>query len=143
MLTPMNYRHGLQLCGVVATLSMYGWSQDGKYAPLPDKLVAARTAFIQNDTGEQKFSDNIFKQLEQWGRWRVVTNRADADLVLSLDHKDRFKNNFYLRVLDRESGETLWTAKKDVAIGGWGGVAKALLSDLRKRLPPRTDSKAI
>ena len=75
------------------------------------------------------------------GRWRIVTNRSDADLVLSLDHRDRFHNNFYLRILDRESGETLWTAKKDVAIGGWGGVSKALVSDLRKRLLPRVETK--
>jgi hypothetical protein len=121
MIAPMSYRLALAL---LVCIGLPSPAQDGKYAPLPDKIVTAKTVFLQNDTGEQKFADNVFKQLEQWGRWRVVTNRAGADIVLSLDHKDRFHNNFYLRVLDRESGETLWTAKRDIAIGGWGGVAK-------------------
>jgi hypothetical protein len=68
-----------------------------------------------------------------------VKSRSDADLVLSLQHKQGFKNNFYLVVIDRESGETLRAIEKDVAIGGWGGLAKALMSDLRKRLPERMD----
>ena len=137
----MNYRRGLQFCLLASTLGPCGWSQDGKYAPLPDRIVTARTAFLQTDTGEQKFADNMFRQLEEWGRWRVVTSRSEADLVLSLDHKDKLHNNFYLRVIDRESGETLWTAKKDVQIGTLRGVAKALLSDLRKRLPARAETK--
>ena len=122
--------------GILVLWAFVAVAAQEKYAPLPDKLVAARTVFLENDTGEHKFSDHIFEQLQQWGRWRIVTNRGEADVVISLDHKDRFHNDFYLRVLDRESGETLWTAKKDVAIGGWTGTAKALLSDLRKRLPP-------
>lgn len=134
-------------CAAVSSAASHGlgpkfwFADDGKYAPLPDKIITATTAFLQNDTGEQKFADNIFRQLEQWGRWRIVSNRSDADLVISLDHKDRFHNNFFLRVLDRESGETLWTAKKDVAIGSWGGVAKALISDLRRRLPAKRENK--
>jgi hypothetical protein len=116
-------------------------AEDAKHAPLPEKIVAAKTAFLQNDTGEQKLADNVFRQLQQWGRWRILTSRADADIVLSLDHKERFHNDFYLRVLDRESGELLWTAKKDVAIGTFNGIAKALLSELRKRLPPRAEAK--
>jgi hypothetical protein len=132
----MNYRRGFHICLVATTLSLYGLAQNGKYAPLPEKLVAARTVFIQNETGEIKFSDNIRKQLEDWGRWQIVKSKAEADLVLSLQHQQRFHNNFLLVVLDRQSGETLWTVKKDVAIGGYAGVARILMADLRKRLPP-------
>jgi hypothetical protein len=112
-------------------------SADEKYAPLPEKIVAAKTVYLQNDSGEPKFSDNVFRQLDKWGRWRVVQNRSEADIIVVLDHKDRFKNNFYLWIRDPDSGETLWMAKRDVAIGSWGGVAKALVSDLQHRLPPR------
>jgi len=114
---------------------------DDTYAPLPDKVVRATTVFLRNDSGQQKFVDNVYKELQKWRRWRVVTNSADADLVLSLDHKDGFHNNFYLRIVDRESGETLWTAKKDVAIGSWGGVSKALISELKKRLPSKGETQ--
>jgi hypothetical protein len=110
-------------------------ADEGKHAPLPQKLVAAKTAFIQNDSGEQGFSDAVFLQLQEWGRWRVVANRTDADVVIALDHKDGLHNYFYLRVLDRESGDMLWTARKDAAIRIWGRVARMLMSNLRKQLP--------
>lgn len=126
-----------KLLFAILIFQLYAFADDDKRAPLPDRIITARTAFLQNDTGEQKFADNVFRQLQQWGRWRIVGTRSDADIVLSLDHIDRFHNDFYLRIVDRESGETLWTVKKDVAIGSWSGVAKALLSDLRKRLPSR------
>src|ERR1700691_502027 len=92
------------------------------HAPLPDKIVSARTVFIQNDSGEQKFADNVFIQLQQWNRWRVVTNRSDADVVMLLDHHDKFHNYFYLSVLDRETNAVLWTVKRDKAIGVWSRV---------------------
>jgi hypothetical protein len=132
----MNYRLALALLVCAAVSSA---ADDGKHAPLPQKLAVAKTVFIQNDSGEQGFSDAVFMQLQEWGRWRVVANRADADVVIALDHKDNFVNNFfYLRITDRESGEALWTAKKDAAIRVWGRVARIriLISDLRKRLPP-------
>lgn len=117
------------------------FAAEDSYAPLPEKLIAAQTAFLENGTGEQKFADNVFKQLQQWARWRIVASRTEADIVISLDHKSRLHNDFFLRIVDRESGEPLWTGKRDVAIGSYGGVAKALVSDLRKRLPARLDGK--
>ena len=134
ILTPMKYRLALAVLVCAALLS---FADDGGHAPLPQKLVAAKTVFLQNDSGEQGFSDAVFMQLKEWGRWRVVANRTEADVVITLDHKDNFSNNvFYLRVLDRESGEALWTAKKDAAIRIWNRVARILMADLRKRLPP-------
>jgi len=109
--------------------------EDRTYAPLPPKLIAAKTVFLQNDSGEQKFADHLYRQIHEWGRWRVVADKADADVIVKLDHKDTFvRNDFSLIVIDRQSGDALWTAKKDVGIGRWSAVAKALLSDLRKRL---------
>ena len=121
--------------------AVLGFSQGGKYAPLPQKITVARTAFIQNDSGEQGFADNVFRRLQEWGRWRIVTKREDADIVISLDHTDRLHNYFFLRVLDRESGETLWTARKDMAIRKWDRVARKLLEDLIKRLPSPSGTK--
>lgn len=136
MLVAMNC--GLIVAVLVCACSL-GFAQDEKYAPLPEKIVAARTVFLQNDSGEQGFADAVFRQLNNWGRWRIVTTRSEADIVLSLDHKDYFiSNNFFIRILDRESGEVLWTAKKDVAIRIWGNLVKKLLSDIEKRLPPQT-----
>ncbi|MDQ2774882.1 MAG: hypothetical protein M3Y57_08165 [Acidobacteriota bacterium] len=62
---------------------------------------------------------------------KIVTNKSEADIVLTVDHKDALQNNFYLRISDPETGQLLWTAKKDAAIR----VAKALLASLVKQLP--------
>jgi hypothetical protein len=131
ILTPMKYWL------IFALLLCVGPSKaEQKHAPLPEKLIKAKTVFIQNDSGEQGFTDAVFAQLEEWGRWRVVGDRAQADVVITLDHKDAFHNYFYFRVLDRRSGEILWMAKKDAAIRIWNRVARILMADLRKRLPP-------
>jgi hypothetical protein len=119
-------------------------SAQEKYAPLPDKVVQAKTAFLQNDSGEEKFGDNVFQELQQWGRWRrwrIVPNRSEADVVIALDRKpidtkDRWRNNWYLRVLDPASGEVLWIVKRSVRMMRMGNVATTMVSDLKKRLPP-------
>lgn len=113
---------------------------DNSGAPLPDKLVSARTAYLQNDSGEQGFADVMYQHVQAWGRWRIVTDKSDADIVLALDHKDGLHNYFYLRISDSETGQLLWTARKDAAIRVWNRVAKALLANLIRRLPRTSPS---
>jgi hypothetical protein len=139
MLAPVSYRRVLIVLPLLASLFLI--AQDAKYATLPDKIVTARTVYLENDGRQQKFTDKMYEKLKEWGRWRIVTNRAEADIVISLDHRDRLHNYFFMRVLDRESGDLLWTAKRDVQIGTLGGTAKALLADLEKRMPQRVEGK--
>jgi hypothetical protein len=49
---------------VALLLCTFGVAADDKHAQIPEKMMAAKTVFIQNETGEIKFSDNIRKQLE-------------------------------------------------------------------------------
>jgi hypothetical protein len=93
---------------LIAALFLY--AAEDKHAPLPDRVVTAKTVFLQNDSGEQNLTDQVYREIERWGRWKVVTDRAEADIVISvdrkpLDSKDRFRNNFYLHVLDAETGK--------------------------------------
>jgi hypothetical protein len=80
----MNYPV-VALAVAFATLSVK--ASEEKYAPLPDKVVQAKTVFLQNDSGEERFGDNVFQELQQWGRWRILTNRSEADIVIALDRK--------------------------------------------------------
>ena len=120
------------VCAVfIAALALS--AAEDKHAPLPDRIVAAKTVFLQNDSGEQNLTDQLYQQLEEWGRWRVVTNRTEADIVVSidrkpLDSKDRFRNNFYLHVLDGRTGEVLLTLKRNKVLGRIGDVMKELVS---------------
>jgi hypothetical protein len=127
ILASMIYR----LLFVLTCVGLFSVAAQEKYAPLPDKVVQAKTIFLQNDSGEEKFGDNVFQELQQWGRWRIVTNRSGADIVIALDRKpidtkDRWRNNWYLRILDPTSGEVLWIVKRSVRMMRMGNVAATL-----------------
>jgi hypothetical protein len=134
-----------------------------KYAPLPDKVVKAKTIFYVNDTGNSRFGDDLYKELKKWNHWQVVTDRSKADLVLVLSQRDTVEgviatgtattagntatgsavaapiksSSWYIHLVDPSNGETLWTTRH--TLGGrlwqsWGSVARSLLSDVQKRM---------
>lgn len=65
-------------------LSLAAFGKGHKHAPLPAKVLAARAVYLDNRTGYEKFADRAYDELEKWGRFRVVDNVKDADLVLLL-----------------------------------------------------------
>src|SRR5216684_1370829 len=130
-----------------------------KYAPLPDKVVKAKTVFYVNDTGNSRFGDDLYRELKKWNRWQVVTDRSKADLVLVLSQRETVEgaiatgtttttgntatgtavaapiktSSWFIHLIDPGSGETLWTTRH--TLGGrlwqsWGSVARSLLSDV-------------
>ncbi len=134
-----------------------------KYAPLPDKVVKAKTVFYVNDTGNSRFGDDLYRELKKWNRWQVVTDRSKADLVLVLSQRETVEgaiatgtttttgntatgtavaapiktSSWFIHLIDPGSGETLWTTRH--TLGGrlwqsWGSVARSLLSDVQKRM---------
>lgn len=129
---------GLALC----TPAMF--AEEKLYAPLPDKVVAAKTVLLVNDSGTARFGDDLYRQLKAWNRWQVVTDRAKADLILVLSPSDTVpvvvssaaatasgqtvygtgmtaKGNmetqhWHLYVVDASTGQNLWRA--DASMGG-------------------------
>jgi len=130
-----------------------------KHAPLPDKLVRAKTVFLENRTGDQKLADKFYEEVSGWERWTFATDRSKADILLILSNEETFagvmttgsataighsaygvgvgvpisQQYVYLHIADRETGDALWTAKSRVKIGA-GRTAGGLVSDLKKRL---------
>jgi len=131
--------------------------------PLPDKVVAARTVFLINETDENKFGDRFYQELKKWNRWQIVTDRAKADLVLVISQRDSLgamittgtatatgqtaqgtvisgqlkSSSWHLYVVDATTGETLWRTKttgQGKLWRMWSSIAKSLLSDVQKRL---------
>lgn len=73
-----------QLAAVlVVLLSLSVYAKD-KYAPLPEKIMKARTVLILNRTPVPEISDKAYQELKKWGRFTVVEKIEDADLVLAL-----------------------------------------------------------
>ena len=114
------------------------------YAPLPDKVVAAKTVFFINESGTARFGDDLYRQIKAWNRWDVVTDRGKADLILVLSPSDTVPvvittatatasgqsasgtrmtaagnmqtQHWHLYVMDAKNGENLWRA--DASMGG-------------------------
>jgi outer membrane protein assembly factor BamB len=125
------------LCGVAI-------AEEKTYAPLPDRVVAARTVFFINESGTARFGDDLYRQIKTWNRWQVVTDRTKADLVLVLSPSDTVPvvissasatasgqtvygtgvtargnmetQHWHLYVMDAKTGENLWRA--DASMGG-------------------------
>jgi hypothetical protein len=53
-----------------------------KHAPLPASVIAAKTVYIDNQTGHSDITDRAYEALTKWGRFKILQNAKDADLVL-------------------------------------------------------------
>lgn len=128
----------LLLCTLIAV------AEKKIYAPLPDKVVAAKTVFFINESGTARFGDDLYRQIKTWNRWDVVTDRGKADLILVLSPSDTVPvvvttasatasgqsasgtrmtaagnmqtQHWHLYVMDAKTGENLWRA--DASMGG-------------------------
>ncbi len=105
----------------------------GETAPLPEKIVTAKTIFLMNETGQPKLGDAVYKQIKTWNQWKIATDRAQADLLLIVTNKGK---TFYLNVRDARTEAQLWSVRTTMQgklWRTWDAVAKDLLSDIRKR----------
>jgi hypothetical protein len=127
-------------------LCLAAWSapqatpDNDKYAPLPDQILKAKTVFLINETGKAKFGDAVYKQIKTWNRWHVITDKAQADIVLVVTDKGGMQSmnpSYYLNVVDPKTGNQLWTSRTTMQgklWRSWDSVAESLLGDIRKRM---------
>lgn len=139
----MKIQIGFAVVGIMLT-SAAAIAGEKAYAPLPDKVVAARTIMLVNESGTARFGDDLYQQIVAWNRWQVVTDRGKADLVLVLSpsdtvpvvvssasataagqtvygtgvaaHGNMETQHWHLYVMDAKTGENLWRA--DASMGG-------------------------
>ena len=60
------------------------FAKKSEYAPLPAKILAAKTVYIENDSGYAYIADTVYTQLKKWGRYQVVDSKESVDLVFQL-----------------------------------------------------------
>lgn len=131
-------------------------------ASLPDKLVSAKTIYIENQTGKPDFSDEAYEELEKCGRFKVVTEKSKADLTVLLSrvtHQGRksqdvvdpagnsksvytptYRDFVYLSLIDNASGDLLWSDSQNVN-QSIRSIPKSLVKKLRKRMDEQTAKK--
>jgi hypothetical protein len=68
------------LVGVIATASIAAQKQP---ADSP-QILTAKTIYFDNQTGSDAVGNNALAQLKKWGKFRVVQDRKQADLLLLL-----------------------------------------------------------
>jgi hypothetical protein len=83
MNTPRNFAAAILLLSVAPMLSAKN-KQTVEHAPLPAKVLTAKTVFIQNDSSYADLADKAYTQLKAWGRFQVVDAKEKADLILVL-----------------------------------------------------------
>jgi hypothetical protein len=138
-----------------------------KHAPLPEKLVSAQKLYLVNDSGDVKVYDKLYGELKKWGRFTIVTSRADADIIAVLSDRSEgavtvgtgtavgsgnvvtgtgtyvtVPNEYmYIRIFEVSTGDTLWSDRTSKRLSS-GSTASKLLSNLKKRMAkPNSDDK--
>jgi hypothetical protein len=59
---------------------------------IPEALLNAKTAFVDNAGAEDKDFAKFCKALEEWGRFELVQRRGDADIAITLSAALRDRN---------------------------------------------------
>ena len=95
-----------------------------KHVPLPISVMAAKTVFIDNQTGHAEITDRAYDALNKWGRFKILKDAKDADLILrfTADTKGRptpphndidvSPTPILFSVRDQTNNE-LWSVSKD------------------------------
>jgi len=48
------------------------------------RILSAKTVYFDNETGSDSVGKNALAQLKKWGKFQIVTDRKQADLVFLL-----------------------------------------------------------
>src|SRR5271165_3250917 len=75
----MKLRNTVALALVLVVSPIYA---KDKHAPLPASVLAAKTVYIDNQTGHSEITDRAYDALSKWGRFKILKDAKDADLVL-------------------------------------------------------------
>jgi hypothetical protein len=117
------------------------------HAPLPDKVLSAKTVYIDNRTGFEEAADHCYDAIKKWGRYTIASDKSKADLVFLLEgnHETRDahvhsgssvvatdkRSGTSLSVVDPATGDVLWS---DTQYAGRGSKAGSLVDEFRKRV---------
>ncbi len=129
----------------------------GEKAPLPRKLLEAKTAWVVNDGSWSKAFDKFYAELKKWNRFQLVEAKDAADIVIVLSTQaGEFgggvatsggvvlagtESKFYIRITDAKDGTPLWS---DYTGEGWGLVSNApkkLVKTLKERMEPKPNKR--
>ena len=68
----------------LAILAATGPAQDQKQHGLPLKILSAKSLYFDNQTGAQHVAEKTLDELKKWGRFKIVRDPKQADLIFLL-----------------------------------------------------------
>jgi hypothetical protein len=131
-------------------------------SPSP-KISSAKTICFKNQTGSDAVGMNALAALKKWGRFRIVQDQKQADLILLLSlepyqgpdpasretgdldsgdvshipnwNKQKPTRYAYLTVIDPKTGASLWSAEHiwGGLLTGFNSVGERLVKELEKQ----------
>ena len=113
-----------------------------KHAPLPEELLAAKTVYLLNKTGNQSALDTAYEQFQKWGRYSVVSKKESADIIVVFTHDAGLNDgttigfthmNVYLK--DNEEAAFEATERYRSKLFGNSSV-KQCVTDFKNRIDP-------
>jgi hypothetical protein len=154
----------LVLTSLMATTVAVAQQQLAKSA----RILAAKSVYFSNQTGSDVVGKIALAQLRKWGKFQVVPDRQQADLVFFLsadpykgdnvllsggqtariDVQGRIEEDpvpnynkqsptryAYLTVIDRKTGDNLWSAGRlwGGLLTGFNSVGERLIKELEKQ----------
>lgn len=76
----------MRLVPLVMVLCSYVALSAPRHAPLPKQVYEAKSVFIVNQSGYQSTADGAFEALTKWGALSVVSNKSEADLIMTFTY---------------------------------------------------------
>jgi hypothetical protein len=131
----------------------------GDKAPVPQKLITAKKAFVVNDGTPSKVFDKFYAEIKKWSRFTLVESKDQADVVIMLTAKNDSNSpsvvpvitggsdrsagggvivgsnqpTYHMRITDAKDSTPLWAdSSADVV---WApNSPRKMISSLRKRI---------
>jgi hypothetical protein len=99
-------------------------------APIPARVMQAKTVFVENQSGFDRARDEFADELGKWNRLHIVYNKEGADLVVILTALNSQRTT-QIAFVDPTTGGKIWTNSMT-----WSerGAVRDLLGDLKQRI---------
>ena len=132
--------------------------------PLAPPILSAKTIYFKDQSGSDADGKNALAALQKWGRFQIVHDQKQADLILLLSleqyqgpdsaspqtgdldngdvsHIPRWNQQkptryAYLTVIDPKTGASLWSAEHiwGGLLTGFNGVGERLVKELERQV---------
>lgn len=96
-----------------------------KHSDLAPKILSAQSVYFENRTGSVAVGRETLEQLKKWGRFKIVSDPKDADLILLLS-VEAYRN-----------GDIIFSGGQTGSIDTHGDIKEDRIPNFNKQAPTR------